>query len=212
MKRRFGFLLGAALLLSAAAAAAAPQEGQHYQELPFPQPVETGDKIEVREFFWYGCPHCYALEPALTAWLKRLPAGVQFVRTPGVAPHWLVHARAYYAFESLGAVEKVHAAFFEAYHRHNRKLDNPQDLAHFAAEHGVDREAFLRAFDSFGVRVKLERAKQLNMAFGIHSVPTLVVDGKYLTSPKLAGGEREALAVVDYLIERARRERTAPRR
>lgn len=213
MKRRFGLALGGALLLAAAAAAAAaPQEGRHYQELPFPQPVETGSKIEVREFFWYGCPHCYALEPALTAWLKRLPAGVQFVRTPGVAPRWLVHAQAYYAFESLGVVEKVHAAFFEAYHRNHRRLDDPQDLARFAAEHGVDGEAFLRAFHSFGVSVKLERAKQLNMAYSIHSVPALVVDGKYLTSPTMAGGEREALAVVDYLIERARRERTAPRR
>lgn len=209
MKRLFGLLLLSALA-HAAAAAAAPQEGRHYQELPFPQPVEDS-QIEVREFFWYGCPHCYAFEPALSAWLKRLPAGVRFVRTPGVAPRWLVHAQAYYAFESLGAVEKVHAAFFDAYHRHHRKLDSPEDLARFAAEHGVDREAFLRAFHSFGVRVKVERAKQLNMAYGVHSVPALVVDGRYLTSPTMAGGEREALAVVDYLIERARRERTAQR-
>ncbi len=208
MNRLIGLLLLSTLPL---AMAATPQEGRHYQELPFPQPVETGNEIEVREFFWYGCPHCYALEPALTAWLKQLPQGVQFVRTPGVAPHWLVHAQAYYTFESLGVVERIHAAFFDAYHRNHRKLDNLQDLARFAAEQGVDREAFERAFHSFGVRVKVERAKQLNMAFNIHSVPALVVDGKYVTSPTMAGGEREALAVVGYLIERARRERTAQR-
>ncbi len=204
MRKLFALFLLAAL---PCAAAAAPEEGRDYLELAFPQPVETGNKIEVREFFWYGCPHCDALEPALRAWLRKKPADVEFVRTPGVAPHWLVHAQAYYAFESLGVVEKVHQAFFDAYHRGQRRLDTPEEIADFAARHGVDRESFLRTFHSFGVRVKLERAKQLNAAFGIHSVPTLVVDGKYLTSPTMARGDEAALSVVDKLIERARRER-----
>jgi thiol:disulfide interchange protein DsbA len=208
MLRIFAALLFAALPL-VAAAGVAPEEGRDYLELPFPQPVETGSQIEVREFFWYGCPHCDALEPVLRAWLRKKPAGVSFLRTPGVAPHWLVHAQAYYTFESLGVVDKVHAAFFDAYHRGQRKLDTLAALADFAAEHGIDRELFLRTFNSFGVRVKVERAKQLNAAYGIHSVPTLVVDGRYVTSPVMAGGNEQVMKVVDELIKRARRERRA---
>jgi protein dithiol oxidoreductase (disulfide-forming) len=81
------------------------QKGRDYVALAKPQPVETGNKIEVREFFWYGCPHCYALEPALTNWLKHKPANVEFIRTPATAPNWVLHAQAYYAFASLGATE-----------------------------------------------------------------------------------------------------------
>jgi protein dithiol oxidoreductase (disulfide-forming) len=183
------------------------EEGKHYYEVSFNQPVETGDKIEVREFFWYGCPHCYDLEPVLTRWLKRLPANAGFVRTPGVAPRWLIHAQAYYALDSLGAAEKLHAAFFDAMHKQKRKLPDEAALMQFVAEHGVDSKQFQQAFNSFGVRLKLERAKRLNQDLGIASVPSFVVDGKYLTSPSMAGGEREVLEVMSYLIQKAARER-----
>lgn len=194
-------------LLPLPAAAATYVEGRHYAEIALPQAVETGNKIEVREFFWYGCPHCYDLEPAIEAWLKKLPRQAQFVRTPGVAPRWLAHARAYYAFEALGALGKTHVAFFKALHVQKRPLEDEPSLLGFAAENGVDKEQFRQAFNSFGVRLKLDKARQLNLEMGIHSVPTLVVDGKYLTTPVMAGGNPEMFKVVEFLIQKAARER-----
>src|SRR5437868_1723218 len=113
--KRFGFVwlvCFSVALMPTVLQAADPQAGSDYIVLPTPQPVETGDKIEVREFFWYGCPHCYALEPALAAYVKKLPSNVRFVRTPGVASSWLIHAQAYYTFESLGVTERLHGPFF----------------------------------------------------------------------------------------------------
>lgn len=202
MKRMvYLFVLGLALL--PAAAAAAFVEGQHYLEVSLLQPVEGGAKIEVREFFWYGCPHCYRLEPEIERWLKRKPANVRYLRTPGVAPKWLPHARAYYAFEALGAVDRVHAAFFRAVHEHKRALDDEASLVEFARENGVDAEGFRAALRSFGVRLQLEKARQLNVEAGIGSVPALLVDGRYLTTPTMAGGDAAVMKVVDYLIGQA---------
>ncbi len=200
--------LGVPLAASAAEKAFVPQENVHYREIPFPQPVDTGDKIEVREFFWYGCPHCYTLEPALNSWLKRLPPNVQFIRTPGVAQSWLTHAQAFYAFETLGATAKLHEPFFQAVQAERGAYNTPEAIGKFVAKHGVDAKKFQEAYASFGVRLKLERAKRQNMEFGVQSVPTLAVDGKYLTSPSMAGGEQAVLQVVDYLIAKASKERT----
>ncbi len=201
------YLFAIGIALTTGLGRAAYEEGRHYYELPFSQPVETGSKIEVREFFWYGCPHCYTLEPVLASWLKRIPANARFVRTPGVAPRWLVHAQAFYTIESLGATEKLHRAFFDAIHKQNRRLNTEDSVARFVAEHGVDQKKFRQAFNSFGVRLKLKKAIWLNRNFGINSVPALVVDGKYLTSPTIAGGNKAAMKVVDYLIDKAARER-----
>ena len=204
------FVIGVAL--TTAPGWAAYEKGRHYYELPFSQPVETGGKIEVREFFWYGCPSCYTLEPVLASWLQRIPANARFVRTPGVAPRWLIHAQAFYAIESLGATGKLHRAFFDAIHKQNRVLNTEERVARFVAEHGIDRKEFHRAFNSFGVRLKLKKAIWLNKNFGINSVPALVVDGKYLTSPTIAGGNKAAMKVVDYLIDKAARERRREKR
>lgn len=182
-------------------------EGTHFLMSPNPQPVETGEKIEVREFFWYGCSHCYALEPDINRWLKRLPKSASLVRTPGAASRWLVHAQAYYAFESMGAVDKVHGAFFDALHREQRSLNDEDSITRFVAQHGLDPAQFRQAFNSFGVRLKLERAKKLNVAFRVHSVPTLIVDGKYITSPAMAGGGEATMQVIDFLIKKSVAER-----
>ncbi len=201
-------LLALSLLLPLPLVAApAYVEGRHYLELALPQPTETGNKIEVREFFWYGCPHCWQIEPELWRWVGKIPANAQFVRTPGVAPRWLTHARAYYAFEALGALNKTHVAFFRAMHEQKRPLDSEAALVQFATENGVDKVKFREAFNSFDVRVKLDKARQRNMEMGIGSVPTLAVDGKYITSPTMAGGDPEMLKVVEFLIQKAARER-----
>jgi thiol:disulfide interchange protein DsbA len=183
------------------------QEGVQYIRLASPGAVETGDKIEVREFFWYGCPHCYTLEPTIESWIKRMPANAEFVRTPGVALRWMVHAQAFYAFESIGVLEKLHKPFFDAIHRERRPLDNEDSIAAFVTERGLDSDAFRRAFNSFGVRLKVDRAKKLNIEYGVSSVPALIVDGKYLTAPSMAGREETTMQVVDFLIKKAAAER-----
>lgn len=207
MKRLF---LALCLLLPLPLAAApAYIEGRHYLELALPQPTETGNKVEVREFFWYGCPHCWHLEPELEKWLKKIPANAQFVRTPGVGGRWLPQARAYYAFEMLGVIRKVHVPFFRAMHEQKRPLDSEDALIQFAAENGVDKAKFREAYNSFAVRLQLDKARQRNMEAGISSVPTFSVDGRYLTSPAMAGGNPEMLKVIEFLVQKVARERKA---
>jgi thiol:disulfide interchange protein DsbA len=203
---RFGALLVVAGLLLARPAVAF-EVGREYQELPFPPAVETGAKIEVREFFWYGCPHCYTFEPTLKNWLKRRPANVEFIRTPGAAPHWLIHAQTYYAFESLGVLDKLHEPMFRAVQANRPSLHDEAAIAGFAGAHGVDAAKFRESFRSFGVRMKVERTKKLNAEYMVNAVPVLVVDGKYVTGPAMAGGEEQAIKVLDFLIARAARER-----
>jgi protein dithiol oxidoreductase (disulfide-forming) len=163
----------------------------------------------VREIFWYGCPHCYVLEPGLASWLKKLPANAQFVRTPGtVSARWATHAQVYYTFETLGVMEKLHGAFFKAVQEQKKdELNDEKGITEFAVRHGVDRKQFSEAFNSFGVRLKLEKAKQLNQDLNIDSVPSVVVDGKYLTSPAMAEGEAQFYKVLDDLIGKATKER-----
>ncbi len=186
--------------------------GTHYVQLPARQPVATGDKIEVREFFWYGCPHCYRLEPYLDRWLERLPDDVAYVRTPGVARRWLPHARAYFAFQALGVTDKVHRAFFDAIHKEGKKLADEASIAEFLAPYGVDAAAFRKAFNSFGVKTQVQKAKQLNFRYGVDSVPTITVDGLYKTSVPQAGGPNQLIQLLDHLIAKARAERAANKR
>lgn len=181
--------------------------GEDYEELAFPQAVETGDKVEVREFFWYGCPHCFAIEPSLTHWLESLPENARFVRTPGTYRPWQFLGQVYYAIEVLGLEKKLHKPIFDAIHKDRRKLNNLDQVIKFVGEHGVSRSRFVQAYNSFGVRLKMKRAIQLNTEFDVRSVPNFVVDGKYRTSPSLAKSEERTLKVLDYLIKRAARER-----
>jgi len=183
-------------------------EGVEYTRVS-PQPVETGSKVEVREFFGYGCSHCFALEPILEKWLKSLPKNAQFVRTPAVfSEAWAVHARAYYAFEALGITSKMHYALFQALHAEKRTLNTADSLAAFVGEKGGDRKAFLDAYNSFGMQANLSRATQTGRAYNIDSVPTLIVDGKYMTSANIAGGYDKVPLVLDFLIKKAATERS----
>ncbi len=182
-------------------------EGVEYIEVP-QQPVETGAKIEVREFFWYGCPHCYHLEPLLARWHKTLSPKAEFVRTPAIfRDTWGVHARAYFAFQTLGVAQKLDSAMFKAIHEKNRPLDNEASLTAFAVEQGIDEKRFSDAYNSFSMENSLKRVKELQTLYGITSVPTLVVDGRYITSPTLAHGQEEVPKVLDFLIAKAAKER-----
>ncbi|MHB8534349.1 MAG: thiol:disulfide interchange protein DsbA/DsbL [Sulfuricaulis sp.] len=196
------------LMLFPAFARADFVEGRSYMVVPFPTKVVTGKKVEVREFFWYGCPHCYVLEPALTRWLQKLPANAEFVRTPGLAaPGWQLDGQAYYTFKALGVEEKLHRDFFKAAQEQRGTMVSPEAVADFAASHGIDRKKFMDTFNSFSVHLDLEKAKQYNADLNINSVPTFVVDGRYLTSPAMAEGEDKFFKLLDYLIEKAAKQR-----
>ena len=198
------------LLLLPTAVQAEFIEGTHYRKLAQAQPVESGNKIEVREFFWYGCPHCYDIEPYIKKWLKKKPADVEFVLTPGTAPRWIMHAKTFYALEALGVRDKLHSAFFEAIHKHSRPLNTESSIAAFVAANGVDQDAFLKAYQSFGVHLKVEQAKAIVKSYAISSVPTLVVDGKYVTSARMAGGNAQVTRLLDQLIKESKRDRKRP--
>ncbi|MFQ5935136.1 MAG: thiol:disulfide interchange protein DsbA/DsbL [Acidiferrobacterales bacterium] len=183
------------------------QAGKHYVKLVAVAPAATDDKIEVQEFFWYGCPHCYRLEPYLESWLAQRPDDVRYVRTPGVARRWLPHARAFYTFEALGVTEQVHKDFFDAIHKKGQRLDDEGSVIAFLVAHGVDADKARKAYNSFGVRTQVENAKQLNFRYGVDQVPTLTVDGRYKTNVSMAGGPRQLMALIDYLVDQVRQQR-----
>ena len=192
-----------ASLLFAGAAVADPVEGKDYAAVPLPQ-ATGGGKIEVTEFFWYGCPHCFALEPKLEAWLARLPKDVQFKRVPAVlAAHWQPMAKSFYALEATGV--DLHAKMFNAIHAENINLSDEQTFLQWVGKQGADSRKIGDAYRSFGVNSKLQAARQLNVNYGLTSVPTLVVAGKYRTSPSMAGGADQMFQVVDFLIDQARK-------
>jgi len=197
MKKLLSLLFAVLLAVPAAAGA------QRYIELKPPQPTEAGGKIEVLEFFWYGCIHCYNLEPALETWLKKLPPDAQFRRVPAVFnPRWEHDARIYYAFEALGVVDKVHRPFFDAIHRDRLKTDDPAALAQWLKKQGIDAQKFTEVMKSFSVHSKTQRAKLMTVGYRIDGTPTMAVDGRYTVS---AGDG--ILETVSRLIDQARKQR-----
>ena len=178
-------------------------EGIEYQRIVPEQPtsVKKG-KIEVVELFWYGCPHCYRLEPTLKKWLQNKPANVVFIRIPATFNKlWDMHAQAYITASIMGVAEKTHQAFFDTIHKLKKHLDTPDKIADFYASHGVDRKQFLSVFQSFAVKAKLSRYRSLMESYGAKSVPTIIINGKYRTTATMAGGTHEALIrVMNYLV------------
>lgn len=187
-------LLACTLPLAVHAADPLFQEGKDYARLPNPAPTETSDQVEVTEMFWYGCPHCYDLEPVTQGWLKRKPDHVVFTQIPvAFGANWEPGARAYYAAEALGVLDEVHQPLFDAFHQ-GRKLTNEDELAAFFAEHGVDQEEFRKAYKSFQTETRLRRGNQLAKRYGVRGVPAIIVNGKYdVRSPRV-------FEVVDFLI------------
>lgn len=184
-------------------------EGIEYTKYGKPFPVSTGDKIEVREIFWYGCPHCYHMEGPLNKWLKDgIPANAEFVRMPGIfRDSWVPHARAYYSFDALDQTQKLHHDLMYTWHVKNQKLMTEQQIADFVAAQGVDRNAFIDAYNSFSVDSLSRQARIMTKRYGITGVPSLIVDGRYLVSNSLAGGHEEMFSVVNYLVGLAAKDR-----
>jgi thiol:disulfide interchange protein DsbA len=190
----------------AQAAASGPAEGRDYTKLEPPQPPGAAGKIEVLEFFSYACPHCSAFEPTVEAWEKTLPADVAFKRVP--VP-FLMNAEnfmhTYYALETIGAVNAVQLKIFRAIHIDRVRLETGENMAEFVGKNGVDATKFLAAFKSFSVATSVAKAKKMMADYKIESVPTLVVQGRFVTSPSLAGSSERSLAVVDGLAQRLRK-------
>lgn len=203
--KKFALLLVLGLLLPLSAHAAFKKNRDYLRLFPS-QPVTTGHRVEVREFFWYSCPHCFHLEPVLNAWLKHQPAYVAFVRTPAVLRRsWEPQARAFYTFQALGVVNRLHDLFFNAIHIKHENLTNEQLIAQWAARHGVNEQKFKATYRSFEVDSKLQNALNLERAEGIDAVPTFVVEGRYLTNAGMAGGRKRMMQVVDFLIQKAKK-------
>ena len=192
--------------LGALAQQRSPAPGVDYTELRPGQPVDAQGKIEVLEFFWYGCPHCYTLEPLLEKWIPTLPADAQFRRVPAVFnERWAHDATIYYAFEALGLLDKLHRAFFDAIHKDRLKTDNPQALAEWLQRNNVDPRKFDETLKSFGVQSKVRRARQISVAYRIDGTPALAVHGRYTVSAEQARTQKGMLAVAQYLIGVARK-------
>lgn len=181
-------------------------EGRDFVRLQTPVAVPSGGKIDVIEFFWYGCPHCNAFEPMLDAWAKRLPADVAFRRVPVsfTAMHE-THAKIFYALEATEQLEAMHRKVFAALHVQRQRLDKEADIVAFVTRSGGDGAKFAEAFKSFGVATKVRQGKQLSEAYKIDGVPSLGIHGRWFTSGSLAGSSERALAAADMLIARARK-------
>ena len=213
MKRReFVVGSGAALALAGAGGLASAQggfqEGRHYVRLSQPAPVSVpAGKIEVVEFFWYGCPHCNAFEPALEAWVKKLPEFVAFRRVPVQFREepFGTHQRIYFALETMGQLEAMHRKVFAAIHNDRLKLDKPAEIQAFMSKNGLDGARFIEVMNSFGVQTKARQAKQLAEAYKIDGVPALGIQGRFYTSGSLAGGQDKMLVVADFLIQASRK-------
>lgn len=183
-----------------------PVEGTHYVKLAQPVPVAASGKVEVVEFFWYGCPHCHALEPALEGWLKRLPPDVSFRRAPvAFSPQHEFHQRLYFALEAAGLVESLHRKVFNAIHVERKSLTREADVAAWFTSQGQDGAKIVETMKSFGVQTKARQARQLAEAYRIDGVPAIGVQGRYYTSSAMAGGHERTFAVADALINLARR-------
>jgi thiol:disulfide interchange protein DsbA len=188
------------LVNSAVLQAADYTEGVEYKALS-PQPTDTGDKIEVLEFFWYGCPHCYTFEPYIKAWKKTKPDNVEFVRVPAIfRPDWEIQARTYYALTNMGVIEDLHEKIFAAIHNDKKKLYKKATLTDFVVKNGVDRKKFEEEYNSFSVDTMVRKAKKKQTAYKIQGVPSIVVNGKYLSSGSMSGSYDNLVKILDYLV------------
>lgn len=202
---RFAFILAA----SGALAAAEPMEDVDYVLLA-PQPGTGGGRIEIIEFFYYGCDSCYRFEPTLAAWLRNLAPDVSFRRVPALRRmEWVPLTRLYFALEETGALDRLHGEVYKAIHEKGINLGDSGELIRWAEMNGLERARFEKILNSESMSAKVQKARDTTVAYGIRATPSIVVDGKYLTSGGMLGSLDALLPVVEGLIDKARKERTA---
>jgi thiol:disulfide interchange protein DsbA len=187
--------------LALAPLAARAQRDAPYVELSPPRQVESANKIEVLEFFWYGCIHCYNLEPKIETWLKKLPQDVEFRRVPAVFnDRWAHDAAIFYAFEAMGLLDKLHRPFFDAIHRDRLRSDNWQALSAWLQQQGVEPKKFEATVKSFGVQSKTKRAIRLTTDYKIDGTPAMAVHGRYTVA-----SSEDMLDTVNQLVSAVRK-------
>lgn len=185
------------------------EDGVHYHTLSKALPVQTGDKIEVLELFWYHCPHCFALEPILENWLEKLiPENAEYVRMPGIFRRSTIFdARVFFTLEALGIVDKMHADVYQEIHVRKNPFKELADLKSLLQKHGVSESDFAAAFQSFAVDTKTKHAQKMFERYQATGVPTVVVDGKYRATASTAGGQRQLMDLTNFLVAKAASER-----
>ena len=198
-------VIGLSLMLNQACAADGFQEGVHYQTLSKPVVTSDSSKVEVLELFWYGCPHCDSLDPALKAWVQKLPSDVNFVRMPVVfGRSWEMHARMFWVAKNLGLLEIIHEPLFNAIHREGQRLQRVNEVIGFFERFGADPAVVKRELDGFATESALRLADARVRAYGIQGVPAFVVNGRYVTGVSQADSESQLFALLNELIETSR--------
>ena len=201
-KLALGVLSFAIMSVSGMSMAAQFVEGKDYTLAPKVGKVDVPSKIEVREFFWYGCGHCYSLEHPMQQWLQKLPKDVNFVRTPAVmGAAWEANARGYYVSEALGIRRKAHIPLFNEIHKNGKQLFDQKSLSQFYVKYGADEKKFNSLYNSFSINGKIKQAYNLAMEYQLSGVPAVVVNGKYIVQ----GDDQKVVDVVNYLIEKERK-------
>lgn len=198
-------LLFSALFL-AAGAVAAPfeyEEGTHYEALEIPINTREPDKVVVSEYFSYGCPHCYQFEPMINAWKSELADNVVFKRTPAIWNRdYQIYAQTYFTAQALDVLDEVHTPIFQAIHADRRRLNDPEAMARFFSEYGVDPVNFAKTYASFGVRASVQQAEARGRAYRARGVPAIIVNGKYRIEGQMAGSNANMLRIADFLIQK----------
>jgi thiol:disulfide interchange protein DsbA len=202
----------AALLLALATtgvqAQSIPQLNRDYVRLDPPRAVASGDKIEVIEFFYYGCPVCYELEPTLARWFFNGNGSAALRRVPALSSdNWDNFAKLFYTLEAMGQLTRLHWPVYDNFHFDGVKLNEEAPMVKWVSGNGVDQKKFVSTYNSPEIQAKLATARELLQKYEIKGVPSIVVDGKFVTSARMAGGTRELMQVVDQLVELARKER-----
>jgi len=204
-------------LVAGMAQAANPVAGVDYQILDQARPTEAGAKVEVLEFFWYNCPHCFALEPRVDQWAAKQGDNIVLRRIPiAFNKSFVAQQKLYFTLEAMGRVKDLHPKVFHSIHVERKPLESEAAITEFMVRQGIDRKKFLDTFNSFGVNTKVERATQLRAAYGVNSTPMIAVNGRYITSPAIVGvkmrGQSEkalhdaTLDVMSYLVTKAQAE------
>lgn len=197
-------LFRAVLVFCSLSSFAMAQQG--YEELPNPQKRADTDRVEVLEYFWFGCPHCFAFEPTINKWAESKPDFVDFVReAPPLNPAWAPHSQAFYASQVLGITDQMFDQFFDAIHKDKKRLNSPKAIAKWVGSlgiEGVDADKFQKTMKSFAVDAKIRRSLDLARNDGINSVPSVVINGKYKTTGRIAGSNDRVIDVIRELSEK----------
>lgn len=184
-------------------------EGKDYTILSNPQPTGKNSKIEVVNFFWYGCQYCAQLRPQIKTWLKNKPGDIHFQESPAIIhPSWIPAAKLFLTIQQINAMDKLHNQAFKAIHQDNINLHEEPTLFHWIETQGENRDKFTHIYQSIEIQINIARSTHMTRQYQITGVPAIVVNGKYLTSTKMGGTAENTMTIVDKLIKKARRDET----